>query len=56
LQRRALCRCVGRRHERAQPAVKAAGGWRTYDMLDRYSRKVAGEVAVEEIRRVNAHR
>ena len=39
----------------APSAVKEAGGWSSYDMLERYSRKVAGEVAVEEIKRVNAH-
>jgi hypothetical protein len=38
----------------AKPSsVKAAGGWSSYEMLDRYSRKAAGALAVEDIRRVN---
>lgn len=52
---RATWACNQLRRGAAPSAVKEAGGWASYDMLDRYSRKVRGEVAVEEIRRVNAH-
>jgi len=38
----------------AKPSsVKAAGGWSSYEMLDRYSRKASNTLAIEDIRRVN---
>jgi integrase len=50
---RATWACNQLRRGAAPSAVKEAGGWSSYEMVDRYSRKVRGEVALEEIRRVN---
>jgi integrase len=51
---RATWACNQLRQGASPSAVKELGGWSTFQMVERYSRKVRGEVAIAEIKRVNS--